>query len=504
VAEPRQHPASVRDQQMGATLSGNGGMRGGAPSAHAMRLTRRRLLAGATTALGAAGLYEAVDRLTTTPPRPAVASERPVEQHVLDGQAIVLDDGVEVLVPPLHHRVVTARVAVGGGRTSVREAREALESELARLDAEHPASPAGLAVTVAWGLPYFRRYVSRQAERLLPVDRRATGARGETIRVLEDAERFPSDPEATILEENDVAVLLRSDHLDVLDHAHSRLFDDLLGVFDVTSVRKGFVGGGFGVGPSLPKRMAMAAALPGADLIPEAAELFLGFTSTQRHALGPGRIANLETLGYAELRGAYFVGATHMHLSHLHENVDAWYRNFDRRERLAATFRPGLRVSPGRRTVRQAPEDVQSIQELRRAHERHGRIGHAGALQSASRLDRDVVGSDGVVYRKGTPVPQRADFNTLDNPFAWTSAPARDGFAEAPVAGLHFVAFNPTSDDFRRVRLAMDGVLPDGTRLQLDQRSRGQGLNAVLRTTHRQNFLVPSRAHRSFPLSELS
>ena len=46
----------------------------------------------------------------------------------------------------------------------------------------------------------------------------------------------------------------------------------------------------------------------------------------------------------------------------------------------------------------------------------------------------------------------------------------------------------------------MDGVLPDGTKLPLDASNRGQGFNAVLKTTHRQNFLVPPRRHRSFPL----
>ena len=81
--------------------------------------------------------------------------------------------------------------------------------------------------------------------------------------------------------------------------------------------------------------------------------------------------------------------------------------------------------------------------------------------------------------------------------------PARDGLKDEPAAGVHFVVFNPSSDDFRRVRLAMDGILPDGSRLELEPRSIGQGLNSVLRTTHRQNFLVPPRAHRSFPLSEL-
>ena len=48
----------------------------------------------------------------------------------------------------------------------------------------------------------------------------------------------------------------------------------------------------------------------------------------------------------------------------------------------------------------------------------------------------------------------------------------------------------------------MDGVLPGG-RIPFPPRDRGQGFNSILRTTHRQNFLVPPRRHRSFPLSEL-
>ena len=105
-----------------------------------------------------------------------------------------------------------------------------------------------------------------------------------------------------------------------------------------------------------------------------------------------------------------------------------------------------------------------------------------------------TLGHDGTVYPKGTAVPQRADFNTLDNPFFWTARPGRDKFKDVPAAGLHFVVFNPTSDDFRRARLAMDGVMPDGTKLGFETGSSGRGFNSVLETTHRQNFLVPPRA----------
>ncbi len=462
-----------------------------------MRLTRRQVIAGAAAgaALGTAGIYELVDQLTDSPERPAAPEQLGPEQHLLFGVRTVEDNGVEVLVPPLHHEVVTARVKVD--RSDLRDAQRALEQALAKLDGRFEPTPAGLGVTVAWGLPYFERLVPAQARTHLPFDRRA----GKSA--LLPAMRFPSDPADTILEQNDLAILLRSDRLDHIAAAGKALFDEL-GIVTPTSIRKGFAGGGFDGQTSLPKQMAVAAGVPGADLIPETSELFLGFTSTQRAGLGPDRIANLETLGYADLgpRG-YFRHGTHMHLSHLSEDVEAWYINFTFRERVDTTFRPNLDVQAGTQTVPQAPDDVATSAQVRRDFLTTGRIGHSASIQTTSRLPADVVGEDGTVYRAGTAVPQRADFNTLDNPFFWSASPERDGMAEGALAGLHFVVFNPTSDDFSRNRLAMDGVLPDGRRLPLPPRGRGQGFNAVLRTSHRQNFLVPPRAHRSFPLAEL-
>ena len=151
-------------------------------------------------------------------------------------------------------------------------------------------------------------------------------------------------------------MLLRSDSLAHLAAGSKALFDDLDGIFRVTSIRRGFAGGGFSGGTSLPKQMATAAGIPGADLIPETAELFLGFTSTQKAALGPPRIANLETLGYADLGPAgYFAHGTHMHLSHLFEDVAAWYQTFDFQARVDTTFRPGLDVPAETQTVPRGP-----------------------------------------------------------------------------------------------------------------------------------------------------
>jgi hypothetical protein len=469
-----------------------------------MRLTRRRLLGSAAAgALAAAGIYELVDQLAGSPQRSAAGGVGP-EQHLLDGLTVVVDSEVEVVVPPLHHEVVTATLRTGKSAAALQEAQAELEEALRRLDERYEATASGLGVTVAWGLPYFRRYVAAQATKHLPVDTRATATTGKRVRALENAVRFPSDPPETILEENDVAVLLRSDSLDAIADGSNVLFEELDGMFRVTTVRRGFIGGGFDGSRSLPKRMAMAAGVPGADLIPDTSELFLGFTSTQKAGLGPPRIVNFETLGYVDLRDSrYFEHGTHMHLSHLFENLEAWYLNFDHRERIDTTFRPGLEVPVETLTVPQDPDDAQTTANVSADYEATRRIGHSGSIQPSSRLAEDVTGPDGTVYTKGTAVPQRADFNTLDNPFFWTADKDRDRYAPEPAAGLHFVTFNPSSDDFKRNRLAMDGVMPDGTVLAFEPRSRGQGFNAVLETTHRQNFLVPPRAHRSFPLAEL-
>jgi hypothetical protein len=468
-----------------------------------VKLTRRELLVGgaAATALTAAGAYELVDRLVDEKPVRRFGGGRAPEQHLLDGMRIADDNGVEIVVPTLHHQIITAKVIADG---DLREAQAALENVLLGLDDDYEDTPAGLAVTVAWGLRYFRAHVEAAAERHLPVDRRASTERRRK-RALLDTIRFPSDPEQTILESNDVAFLLRSDRFEHIQAATNTIVDSLDGVLEATSIRKGFAGGGFAGGKGLPKALAQAAGVPGADLIPDGSELFLGFTSTQRHALGPPRIVNFETLGLVDLGPrSYFHGGTHMHLSHVFENLEAWYLDFDFSERVDTTFRPRLKVEPGTKTVPQPPERAASVREVKEDFRRFGAIGHSSSLQSTSRLQADVMGADGTLYRTGTAIPQRADFNTLDNPFFWSSRPELDGMVDEPAAGLHFVVFNPSSDDFHRNRLAMDGVYPDGTRIPLEPRDRGQGFNSVLRTTHRQNFLVPPRRHRSFPLVELT
>jgi hypothetical protein len=434
--------------------------------------------------------------------RPPVAKSAPLEQHIDPGVRISTDNGVEIVVPPLYHEVLTARLTPASGRALL-AARDELRLALQHIEEGHLVGPSGLLVTVAWGLPYFRRHLPRLRDGrrfpdYLPVDFQASSRLGRRVPALVDAVRFPSDPETTALESNDVVVLLRSDVRSHVTTARDQLIARLKGLLEPTSIRAGFVGAG------LPKRFATAAGIPGADAIPDDAQLFLGFTSTQRSALGPTRISNFESLRGVtdQWPGGYFRHGTVMHLSHVFENLDDWYSG-DFLFRVWAAFRPGITPPEGTKTLREGATVVSTEKDVIDGLVNQGIVGHSASLQPVSRLASATTDNYGERYAAGTALVQRADFNTLDNPFGWTIGKRVDGWRAEPAAGLHFVAFTATAGIFEHVRRAMDGRYADGKHTGLDPRDERLGFNSVLRTTHRQNFLVPPRAHRSFPLAEL-
>ena len=83
-------------------------------------------------------------------------------------------------MPPLHHQVVTLELDVSPG--DVADARSALAAALATSSHRSRRRPAGLGITVAWGLPYLRRFVPKQAAEHVPVDLRASKAAGREVR----------------------------------------------------------------------------------------------------------------------------------------------------------------------------------------------------------------------------------------------------------------------------------------------------------------------------------
>ena len=202
-----------------------------------------------------------------------------------------------------------------------------------------------------------------------------------------------------------------------------------------------------------------------------------------------------------------FRHGTTLHLSHLFEDVERWYGELGFFRRIWAATDAGRfaeAVQEGTTTLPHGPRDgavAADVVHFARI-DAQGLVGHSASMQPVNRLAEDVRDNYGVRRAAGAAILQRVDFNTLDNPFAWSSRPRRDGVRSKAAAGLHFAAFSPTTDLFRRMRLAMDGRYADGTVLPQDPHSMQLGMNGVIRATHRQNFLVPPRRLRSFPLAD--
>ena len=473
-------------------------------------ITRRDLLARAAAlslgAISARGAYGALDEMGLVAPERAEAAvvRRRQEQYLIESLEVILDEGVPVVIPPLHNDVITAKLSPSRTWTAsaLKSAKTRLDDALGRVESPYPATAAGLTIVVAWGLSYFRTHVPALWSKYGPVDLKLPrDSAGNQQRAVLDAIRFPSDPADTVLEENHVAFKFRSDDQGILQRVERQLFEDKTSrsyvgdLFELTSKRIGFVGRGFGT-KSVGKQLALTAGVAGAGKIPDNSQLMLGFTSTQHAALGADNIASFETLpGQTDQwPGGYFAAGCAMHLSHLFLDLEAWYSGdyATRTQRMFArhTSVPGDQTTV---TLANGPADVTSRQQLDE-NATTGSVGHNETLQQATRLPVDVVDNYGRVRGKGTPIPVREDFNTIDNPFA---APS-EGAARA---GLHFAVFVPASARFHTARLAMDGVLPDGTTLAVE--TANNGLNGVMQASHRQNFVVPPRKQRSFPLVEL-
>jgi hypothetical protein len=500
-------------------------------------MSRRRLLQGTGgtlgVALGSFGIYKMIDTIAEPPDRPDVAASPPSqEQYLLQNEQVVKVNGagvkssngtIPVRVPALHDHVITATLNVPANAKALQEAQHHLESVLLGLEHRFPPTPAGVGVTVAWGLPYFHDYIPSLGKAsgffkagtgypaYLPVDLMTSKTQGHPVYALQEARTFPSDQPPpgfgpVRLEHNDVAVLLRSDSLANIMAASNALFghesSQAGSLFKVTSIRRGFSGGGFYGQQGLPSKLALAARIPAAQFIPRQAQGFLGFTTTLVSNMGPGLIANLETLpGLTDQwPNGYFKQGTTMQLSHLFQDLAAWYeQSFPQyAHRAQAMLEPGLSPAPGTLTL-QPPG--QTVADVARGVQRYHAYGHTGSMSQVDSTTSPTTSNYGEAYPTGTTIPVRGDFDTLDNPFYYTSDPTTDHYSSKKAAGLHFIMFQPTIAIFNRIRLAMDGHYSDKT-LPVAPRSSHAGINSVLHTTHRQNYLVPPRRHRSFPLAE--
>jgi hypothetical protein len=456
---------------------------------------------GSLSARGLYGILDDVVRPTPAQAAPAVV-RRLQEQYLVERVEVILDNGVTLAIPPIYNDVITAKLKSGvdWSLAALKAAKTRVENALVTVEKPYPATAAGLTMVIGWGLPYFRTFTDQLWQAYLPA---IPNTNPKQYAVL-DAIQFPSDPDNMVLEENHVMFKIRSDSQSIVQGAEKALFENqnsgayIGDLFDLTSKRIGFLGRGFNQ-PSAAKSLALEADIPGAADIPDRSQLMMGFTSTQTNALAPDNLPSFETLKGVtnQWPGGYFAAGCAMHLSHLYIDLENWYKQ-SYGSRVGQMFSPHTAVpaSASTVTISNGPGDVATMSQVT-SEAANGQAGHNSLLQQATRLGADVLDNYGRLRKKGTAVPLREDFNTIDDPFAWTP----EGGTTTYAAGMHFVAFVPGHHLFHRARLAMDGHMPNGTDLPVAPNE--SGINGMIRASHRQNYVIPPRKNRSFPLVEL-
>lgn len=263
-------------------------------------------------------------------------------------------------------------------------------------------------------------------------------------------------------------------------------------LLSVTSIRRGFAGRG------MPRRLGMALGIPGAERIPEGAMLFMGFTSSHVHGLAAGNLASYETLpGWTDaVPESYMAGGANMHVSHIAIELERWYA-LGHRDRLQRMFNPRRDDPEEVLSPDQCPATSTFRAERDADVERYGLVGHNEQMQFLSRVEADTTTAYGQIIPRGTTFFLRQDFDTTDNPFEfWLDGPV----STVPRAGVHFIGMGPSAQHFHLMRTEMDS--PDLAPAH-DLPDENVGFTHFLVNTHRQNYCLPPRAHRSFPLAEL-
>ncbi|MGH2365765.1 MAG: DUF7405 family protein [Chloroflexota bacterium] len=433
----------------------------------------------------------------------------PRTQYELPGVTIEEhgSDAVPVVVPPAWHAVVTGRLTIPrGDSTALTQAQRRLTLALEEIENVYPLNPQGIFVQVAYGLPYFRDYVPQNVlDRHMPKATKFESSPGEWA--LIESIKFPKDKDNLVLEHNDICFHFKSDYREHIENVIQTMFSPgeylLNGIpatssyigdlVSLTSIRKGFLG------RNLPKLIGERLRIPGADKIPAGAMLSMGFTSSHLHGLAQGNLPSFETLpGYTDQQpDSYFAHGTFMHLSHILIDLPKWYA-MSHSDRLHRMFNPRRTEPAEHLSPSQAPDTTTFLPRLEEDARQHHVVGHNAQMQFLSRVEQDTTTVYGNNVPKGTVFFLRQDFDTVENPFEfWTEG----ALNPEPRLGVHFIGQCPSAQLFAKIRIEMDGGdVEKQYNLPLDN----VGFTSMLTTTHRQNYLEPPRAHRSFPLAEVA
>ncbi|MDZ7731626.1 MAG: hypothetical protein U5K37_12995 [Natrialbaceae archaeon] len=228
------------------------------------------------------------------------------------------------------------------------------------------------------------------------------------------------------------------------------------GLFERRSRRTGFFGAG------LPKeRNGRLQGMP-TGVLHEQAPFFMDFRSALRQ--------NQATEDRVTLQEGRFAGGTTKQVSLINLTLANWFER-DHEGQVDRLFSPTIdpdTVGPAGLNLEDYNE-VESVdpEALASVAREHNVVGHA---QKMAHLRED-----------GRPPILRRDVNSDDN----------------MEAGIVFVSLQRDFEDFRRLRLAMEGRELDGEGAVKE--AKNNGILQYLSTRRRGNFLIPPREQRAFP-----
>lgn len=490
-------------------------------------ISRRTLFKGAAGLALALSTVELAGRHAVLPQRMTLdASTLPDIQFDIGAYiaaAQSLSDGagtVTAQLPPVHTVFITATLS----RAPTTADQANLSNALATIESAYPFGANGIITFISYGIPYFSRLPGGMTGSLVSANMpRLSSATSRYV--LEEAVPSPTDvssanPGVTKetfnvpvkIETNDILITVRSDNAPIISDVVAWLGGSnklngaavtsptlFRGLATVTSSRSMFVQ------ESMPRGLAETNGFPYADEINSDSPMWMGFLDQQTNGAGPAAICTFAGNASAHITtavaGSYFDNGSIQHLSHVIQDLAQFYARPSATdtegepftERVQYMFRSNPIPSTGNTdqfndgggpcfiaNTFQGTGDASANAQAINTFQGEPRLGHLSCLQRSSRA------------ADGTPMHIRMDGPGLDN----LDVP---GGSVQPK--LQFTIFVPTADFFRTMRINQASL---DLQNEFGVDPSDNGLERFLTATRRQNFLVPPRRHRAFPLVELA
>ncbi|MDS0478362.1 Dyp-type peroxidase domain-containing protein [Natrinema sp. 1APR25-10V2] len=414
-------------------------------------IPRRDFLKSAVAIGGMAAFSACLEREDiNVPTGPADLSSFPQRQHAWNDE-LETDDAGNPLAP--RHRVLLFLDYTKEGVPTESD-RSAMEEALQGLEHAYQRSNNGLLVTVSYSPTYFDRF-----DQELP----------ETVDLPDPEALAPfEDPK---FDTPDVVAHLASDYAQVVLGAEEALRGNkktlndvdqpstpLTDIFEVADRRTGFVGAG------LPTKNQDVNGIPDSKPVSDDAPLYMGFKS--------GFKGNQASENQVTIQEGPFADGTTQHLSNLSLNLNQWYEQDSRDQRVSKMFCPfhakndavdGTGANLG------TDSGMDECPDAREAARTKGVVGHSQKIVSVREDD--------------SPLIIRRDFNSTDG----------------GEAGLHFIALQQTISDFVDTREAMNGT--DLAKQSAVGQHNNNGILQYIEVNRRGNYLVPPRRHRALPIA---